>query len=630
MDQDRYNILLSAIEEERKHEEAYFKSLDNAKSKEDKIKSGILWSPVLLIKKHYGVGEHIEMVFERTKQLNQPHKFKTGIACNILYETHETIALRGAVSFVRGNKMGVILNSTQFDKDYIPDNGSVSIRMIYDERPYKVMKSTIETLKQSKEEHIKALREGIRRKSKFDEKHYDKKDHVYIDESLNEAQKEAVKGLLTSLYFGIIHGPPGTGKTTTIVALIRSLLQVEKRILVCAPSNNAVDLLVRKLDEKGIKVLRLGNVTRIGDSVSHLTLAEKVRSHDDWQHIKKVRIESEAAKKEARTHKRKFGAKEHANRRALYKEAKELKRWADDLEDKLVSNIFSSTQVVACTLIGAANRRISDLNFDTVVIDEASQTLEAECWTAMIKARRCFLAGDHLQLPPTVKSPKAKELGLDQTLLDRMADGIDHAYLLKEQYRMHDLILGFSNQQFYNGELFSNELVKDRLLAEGDQVITFIDTSGCGFDESMNSEHRSYKNEGEFFILREHMLKNVSLLQGNSIGIISPYAEQVRFIRRSIAGEDNLKELDVQVDSVDGFQGQEKDVIYVSLVRSNDMGQIGFVKDARRLNVALTRAKMKLVIIGDMATLSSEKIFNELVEYVESKNSYQSAWEYMA
>jgi len=454
-------------------------------------------------------------------------------------------------------------------------------------------------------------------------------DKHYDSTKLNSSQNTAVNEILKTERLAIIHGPPGTGKTTTIVELVRALLKTEKRVLVCAPSNNAVDLLASRLDKAAVKVLRIGNITRIDDNIGHLTLEEQSRNHPDWSHIKKVKIEAEEAKRIAGTYKRKFGHDQRSNRSMMYQEAKELRKWARDLEDRLVDNIVKDAQVVAGTLVGVQNRNLSDLQFETVIIDEASQALEPECWSAILKANRVILVGDHMQLSPTVKSRKAMELGLHKTLLHRMADVVKHSYLLDVQYRMNEKILSFSNEKFYNGNLLSDEKVKRWCLPSDNEPLVIVDTSGCGFDEDFNYKSRSLSNEGEYFILREFLMAHMEKIIGASIGIISPYAEQVRLIRTQIADDEDLKKLNIQVDTIDGFQGQEKELICISLVRSNTNNEIGFLKDERRLNVAMTRAMKKLVIIGDFSTLSTNELFADLIKHVEVEGVYKSGWEYM-
>ncbi|KAA3621799.1 MAG: hypothetical protein DWQ02_27105 [Bacteroidetes bacterium] len=636
---DRYAQLLEATELERAQEEAYFRSLSANKTLKEKAESGILWYPVEITKKHYTIGEYVEVVVKRSKEETGKHQFRVGAGCVVFSNGAEHQEWSGTVSFVQRGKMGVILKNDFLQKEDLFREGHVGVELVYDERPYKVMKAALKEVMRSKEPVVEALRAGVRNLEALDLPVPEEELlHTNTISHLNVTQQEAVKGALGAAQMSIIHGPPGTGKTTTLVALVQALAKVEKRIFVCAPSNNAVDLLARQLDVLGIPVLRIGNVTRIGDSIAHLTLEEKARNHPDWKHIKKVKIQAEEAQKMAGTYKRNFSAQQRKERHEMYKEARELRKWARELGDRLTADIIQNTKVIATTLVGISAPALEGIKCNTLVIDEASQTLEAECWNAMLRARRVIFAGDHFQLPPTVKSLEAKKLGLDNTLLERMSGVIQHSYLLREQYRMNDEILSFSNEQFYEGKLYSNEKVAHHRLRKGDDPVTLIDTSGCAFDEVFNNKQRSLSNPGEYFILKEHLHVHFQDRTTNkypdlaevSIGIISPYAEQVRYIREQLRQDTDLAGLDIEVDSIDGFQGQEKDVIYISLVRSNAKGEIGFLKDSRRLNVALTRARKKLVIIGDMTTLSSYDLFNQLADHVEKNGRYQSAWEYMS
>ncbi|MDF1696491.1 MAG: AAA domain-containing protein [Saprospiraceae bacterium] len=629
MENDRYKKMLIAIEKERLAEEIYYSEISKQKTEKEKIEAGIMLASLVLEKKYYTIGEYVEIKLEQTKNFDRPNKFKVGASVHLILQGEETYRFRGTLSYKRKKNFGVIIQFDVISRDTLPDNGNYKLELVYDERPYKVMKKAVVDVIGTKSPQITDLREGIRVLSKLDDRHRGFNMDWKIPGHLNEHQTLAIRGILEASQMGIIHGPPGTGKTTTLSALVKSILIHEKRILVCAPSNNAVDLLAKKISELGVKVVRIGNVTRINEDVAALTLDELARNHPDWSHIKQIRIEAEAARKMAATRKRKFGTDERRHRTDMYKEARELKKWAKDLQKRLLSSILSECQVVATTLIGVSHSYLEDMLFDTVIIDEASQCMEPECWNAMLRAKRVIFAGDHHQLPPTVKSKEAEELGLAETLLSRMTDHIAHQYLLTLQYRMNDDILKFSNQKFYKGLLNSADANKNHRLKNNDHPLVFIDTSGCGYEETFEPKSRSIFNEGEFFIVREHLLLNLLLYEGVEIGLICPYAQQVRYIREKVATDDELQPLKLEINSIDGFQGQEKDVIIISLTRSNEMGIIGFLSDYRRLNVAMTRAKKKLVIIGDGATLSSNPLYLDLINHIEKEGHLQSAWEYM-
>lgn len=627
----RYVKLFEALQHERKEDERFYNLLNKNQSIHDKVKSGFAWYPVQIVSKHYAIGDFIEVELERTKIITQDeHKFSEGMAVILYHPSDTEIVFRGAVASVRKTKIRVLIHADVMDKLETLGKDTLALEVTYDGRPYKVMESALEKLVSSRDEHIIALREGIIDPDKIN-RYGNKRDDVLWkpDTSINSPQNEAVHIALHAPLISIVHGPPGTGKTTTLVSLIRQLTTFKKRILVCAPSNNAVDLLAEKLHQAGVDVLRIGNITRIHEDLTHLTLEDRLRNHPDWIHIKKIKIKAEELSRKAGQFKRNFGQEERQERSELRKESREYRKWATEMEDRLINEIFHNAGVIATTLIGASHKSIDDLLYDVCIIDEVSQALELECWNVILKSKRVVMAGDHLQLSPTVKSAKANELGLGTTLLDLIANKINDVALLTIQYRMHDKILGFSNTRYYEGKLLSDISVADRFLHNDRQPIVFIDTAGAGFEETQNIESLSYRNEGEYFILREHIIKSMENLLGASIGIISPYKEQVRFIRQETETEPAFADLDIEVNSIDGFQGQEKEVIYISLVRSNDAGDIGFLKDERRLNVALTRAQKKLIIIGDTATLSRHELFDQLVKYVETYGYYDSAWNYM-
>lgn len=631
MEADRYDDLAKGIDLERRAEEAYFKKLSLNKSIQERIDSGVLWFPTSVHQMHYSVAEKLEVAClpSSPKSTARSNRFKVGASAIFWVQSEERHEWKGVISFVSKTKIGIILNQDAALKDLVNTHSKCGIELIYDDRPYRVMAATLKFLQKSSTSYIQELREGVRSRKLDDTASI--VSATINDPMLNSSQRQAIRGSLSARLMSIIHGPPGTGKTTTLVGLVNSLLTSEKRILVTAPSNNAVDLLTRKISESGLSVLRLGNVTRIGDSISHLTLGEQMRNHKDWQHIKQVRIEADHADNEASKHKRKFGHQQRRERGILRRESRELKKWARELENRLSDQLLHNAQVVCTTLIGCAHPQLEGLVFDTLIIDEASQALEAESWTAIIRAKRVIMAGDHHQLPPTVKSQEAIQYGLSETLLDRMTDRIAHTYLLDTQYRMHQDILHFSNHQFYNGHLKTAPHVRHRGLRGDTEILTLIDTSGCGFDEVTGPEGRSYANIGEFHIIREHFIAMQTFIHHDvSIGIISPYAHQVSIIRSEIATDTFWNPYDIEVNSIDGFQGQEKDIIYLSLVRSNDRGEVGFLKDGRRLNVALTRARYKIIIVGDMSTLAHDPLFDQLAQHVELQGTYKSAWEYMA
>ncbi|MEL6988076.1 MAG: AAA domain-containing protein, partial [Bacteroidota bacterium] len=518
MENNRYQIILDAIEAERAEEEKYYLSINQKQARQDKIKAGVLLYPLSLERSNYTIGERIELNLFRTKNKEQNHKFKVGVACTLSIEGRADRTYKASIAFARKNEFRIILSNSELNLGEFPKSAWYFLELTYDEKPYKVMRQAVHNLLNTKSQVHKELRDGIANLDAFN--YQAESNRIYHPKNLNKSQEKAVNELIKSAPISIIHGPPGTGKTTTIVELVNGLLKFEKRVLVCAPSNNAVDLLAKRLENSNLKVLRIGNVARIDDNITHLTLEQKSRSHSEWSHIKKVKIEAEEARKSASNYKRSFGDSERAHRQMMYKEYRELKKWARDLEDRLLEKIVEEADVICGTLIGIENKNLEGLKFDTVIIDEASQALEPECWNAILKANKVVLVGDHLQLPPTVKSKKAIALGLEETLLHRLTEHIHHAYLLEEQYRMHEKILSFSNEQFYKGKLMSAEKVKQWTLPNYPNPLVLIDTSGCGFDEDFNYKSKSISNEGEYFILREYLISQSEKIVGASIGII--------------------------------------------------------------------------------------------------------------
>jgi ATP-dependent RNA/DNA helicase IGHMBP2 len=404
-------------------------------------------------------------------------------------------------------------------------------------------------------------------------------------------------------------------------------------VLVTAPSNTAADLLTERLAAKGLNVVRIGHISRVDESLVQHTLEAQLAQHPESRNIKKVKIQAAEYRRKARRYKRTFGPEERRKRYQLMGEARELSAWARQLEDRLLDQILSSANVVTCTLVGAAHPVLQNRKFRTVVIDEAAQALEPACWIPLLKASRVVMAGDPFQLPPTVKSMEARRSGLETTLIEKCLLRVDQVCLLNVQYRMNREIMTFSNQWFYDGSLQAHSSVAShRLKAVEEDPVLFIDTAGCGFEEELEPEYKSRYNPGEFNILREHLYQLVDALYEGEVptmGIISPYREQVHYLKRNLAEDEHFQQLSPAIDTIDGFQGQERDVIYISLVRSNSKGEIGFLKDYRRMNVAMTRARKMLVVIGDSATIGNDSFYQQFLDHCEKEGKYLSAWEFM-
>lgn len=603
----------------------------------EKVEKGLCWYPLEVRKDGFTIGDRAFIIIERTTGINSPHRFKAGAPVDFYsrasdkFNSKDKQVQSGVIQYVERNRMKVILNS----KD-LPEwigLGQLGIDLLFDERTYlemdKALKNLIKT-NTGRLAELKAIFYGAMTPA------YEAVPEVY-NGLLNDSQIQAVQDILSAEDVSIIHGPPGTGKTTTLVHAIKLLCEKEPSVLVTAPSNAAVDLLATRLSEKGLNVVRIGNISRVDERLISLTLEGRLAEHPESKNIKKVRVQAAQARRVAQKHKRRFGAVEREERRDSYREARELSHWARQLEERLVAQILLGADVIACTLVNTASSVLDQIQFRTVVIDEAAQALEPATWIPISRVHKVVLAGDPFQLPPTIKSISARKQGLELTLLEKAVGQLSKVSFLDTQYRMNRKIMAFSNARFYDGQLKASDLVGDWELAGGGRSpVVFIDTAGCGFEEEQNAETLSRFNKGEHFILREHLLQFVAAYPEaqwphTSIAIISPYRAQCEYLNEELAEDEALAPYlpYIDINTIDAFQGQERDLIYISLVRSNDQGEIGFLSDYRRMNVAMTRAKKQLVVIGDSATIGGDDFYQAFLEYVETEGAYQSAWEFM-
>ncbi|MEM7347588.1 MAG: IGHMBP2 family helicase [Chloroflexota bacterium] len=452
-----------------------------------------------------------------------------------------------------------------------------------------------------------------------------------LNPALNSSQHNAVKFALTAKDLAIIHGPPGTGKTTTVVEFIRQVIRRGETVLACAPSNMAVDNLLEHLLEAGEKVIRLGHPARVRPELQGHTLDLLVEKHPDVRVAHKLVREAYALRTKASKYTR--AKPEPGARRAMRQDAKQMLKDARHIEQQVKERLLDGANVLCVTTTGIDPHRLGERTFDWCIIDEAGQSTEPGAWVPLQYAKKLILAGDHCQLPPTVISQKAMEEGFNISLLERLVDqlGSDLARLLTTQYRMHEQIMAFSSQEFYEGSLVADESVADHLLQDLPDVtaneltstpIHFIDTAGASYDEAVEKEGASRFNleEAKLVISKVEELLATGI-SANDIAVITPYAAQVKLLR------EELKQPQIEIDSVDGFQGREKEVIILSFVRSNYDGEIGFLDDVRRTNVALTRARRKLIVIGDSATITSHSFYDRLVAYFDKIGAYRSVWE---
>jgi predicted DNA helicase len=422
-----------------------------------------------------------------------------------------------------------------------------------------------------------------------------------------------------------------------LVQAIKALVKQDGRqVLVTAPSNAAVDLLSERLSDIGLNVVRVGNPTRVSVHLMELTLDRRMEEHPGNKEIKKLKKQAAAYRDMAGKYKRSFGKEEREQRKALYAEARALNHQVEKTEQYIVDDVLSRAQVITATLAGANHYSISNRTYDTVVIDEAGQALEPACWIPILKAKKVVLAGDHFQLPPTIMSPEAARRGLGTTLLEKCVDLHPEAVvLLEEQYRMNQTIMGYSSSVFYGSQLKAHHSVANHLIFPEDTPLVFIDTAGCGYEEKWEGTRISNPEEAAFLL--KHLTGFVSSLQGMplnnlpEIAVISPYKQQIEELKSLLQASSELQTLGnkLSINTIDSFQGQERDVVYISMTRSNAENTIGFLSDVRRMNVAMTRARKKLVVIGDSATLSQLPFYADFIEYAQAHNAYQSAWEFV-
>lgn len=452
-----------------------------------------------------------------------------------------------------------------------------------------------------------------------------------LDAGLNEVQRQAVQFALSARDVGLIHGPPGTGKTTAVVEVIRQAVRRGRRVLACAPSNLAVDNIFERLVGFGERAVRLGHPARVLPALREHTLDLMVQRHQDVQLARKLVKQALVLFREANRYTR--AAPQPGARRQLREDAKSLLDDARRLEMQAVESILDSARVLCATTTGLDSQLLGTRRFDLAVIDEACQSTEPGCWMPILRCDRVVLAGDHCQLPPTVVSQEAAAEGFGVSLFERLMTlyGPAIARRLKVQYRMHEAIMEFSSAEFYEGDLAADESVRSHLLADlpgiaggpfTESPIEFIDTAGAGFDDELEPDGESRLNPQEAELVRRkvHELLAAGMASGD-IAVIAPYAAQVRLLRELLAVPG------LEVDSVDGFQGREKEAVVISLVRSNSRGEIGFLADVRRMNVALTRARRKLLVVGDTATLASHPFYARLIEYFEARGAYRTVWE---
>lgn len=601
-----------------------------------KTKEGICWYPVKLRKNYIGTGERLIIEVERTTELEQKHVFQSGKVVSLFSNANqkpEKDHVGGVINYVRDNQMIITLNADDLP-DWI-DDGLLGVDVMFDEMSYREMELAMKKVIKAEDSRLAELRDILlgQKPTSVQEGSLD-----HVPSLLNKSQQEALKHIAMCKDVGIIHGPPGTGKTTTLVEAIAATVKKESQVLVCTPSNASIDLLVEKLSNHGLSVVRIGHPARVTEQTLSKTLDAQIANHPNYKELRMMRKKMEQLRNQASKFKRNFGYKEKEERRFLRQEANAMKADADVLEFYIINDILQKSDVITSTLVGASHPTLRGKKYKTVFIDEAAQALEPATWIPICRAERVVFAGDHFQLPPTIKSREAAVNGLAETLFEKcIKRHPESASMLQVQYRMHEDIMFFSSKYFYNGELIAHDTVKHHQLPDQFPV-TFIDTAGCGYNEIQDPETLSRYNEAEAGLLINQIEKLVEqigleewLSNGYTLGIITPYSAQVAILLKLAESSHILHDVAslTTINTVDAFQGQERDVIAISFVRSNDTSEIGFLSDIRRTNVAITRARKKVIMIGDSATLGSNQFYNELIAYLQNKNFYHSAFEFI-
>ncbi len=596
---------LLRIEEEAQEKKWFEQDL----SLKELRREGAILHPVKIQNKTFGYTDQpvITISFHTPGGVNNSF-YSSGTPVALFLPSSNEIC-NGQLLSITDRKAEVLLYADDFP-DWI-DEKNLGIKRLPDNRTFQTMHGVLKRIEKGEDKSLQHLFEYVHGIKKQEEIQPTGK-KVSIGDHLNEFQLKAVENGLCDLPLQLIHGPPGTGKTTTIVVLIQELRKQGLSIIASAPSNAAVDHLAQQLLDCGLKVLRLGNTAKVNKAVWEHT-PEGIMSLDKYsKQIKKLKIQAAEYRKMAHQYKRSFGKAEREQRKLLFNEVYAIRDQIKSMSTHYLSQFFDAADVILGTPVGLMDPMLKDKSFDVAFLDEAGQCIEPFAWLVLEKANRAILSGDHLQLPPTIISDEAARKGLSVSVLERAIDAGVQRDLLGIQYRMTPEIAGFSSRYFYEGKLQTHaESVPESMI--------FYDTAGAGFEEKRQENSRSTSNPEELRIVAENAENWIG--KGQSAVFISPYSSQVELAKEELK--------DIEVSTIDSFQGQEADVIILSLVRSNNDGKIGFLSDYRRMNVALTRAKKKLIVIGDSATLANDKFYKEFVEYAEEVGGYRSVFELM-
>ena len=606
------------LQKEYEYEKELYRQQTREAGIPKRIQQGVCWFPVKLGADRYNSLNQLTVEVTRTETEETEHSFEYGCpVCFFRISADRQIRyfnFSAVISYVQDNKMVVVLPGPQVLPELVV-TGELGVQLYFDDTSYKTMFAALREVAEAKGNRTARLREVLLGKAPALRRETGPVRFPW----LNASQEKAVNQVLCAKEVAVVHGPPGTGKTTTLVEAVYETLHRENQVMVSAQSNTAVDWIAEKLVDRGIPVLRIGNPTRVNDKMLAFTYERRFEAHSDypelWQIRKTIREMTGRLRKSGRE-----------DRERLHNQLTKLRVRATGLEIRIDTELFTEARVIACTLVGAASRVLERKRFSSLFIDEAAQAIEAACWIAISRADRVILAGDHCQLPPTIKCIEAARRGLGRTLLEKVVlHKPETVSLLKIQYRMHEDIMRFPSRWFYHDELEAAPEVKYRGILDFDTPVSWIDTSELDLQEKAVAEGTGRLNTGEAELLVRE-LKNYMerigirriLEEHIDFGVISPYRAQVHYLRHLLKKEPFFRPCRrlITVHTVDGFQGQERDVIMISLVRANEKGQIGFLRDLRRMNVAITRARMKLLILGEAVTLTRHPFYRELYEYI--------------
>lgn len=600
--------LLQCIDLEEKEQVQRY-SLDQQHTLKSLKAEGLALHPIIVTRKNFGYADYPEISF-RLAFPPEVNMFKDGAAIECFCAGEEPV--KGVLLNLDGKAGEFRLFAPDFP-DWIEDDG-VGIKLAPDQRTTSIMKQVLNKLEAGKELY-----------ELFRYLHGDNPVHMeqpavqntaltFSNSRLNESQQQAVRAIMQNENICIVHGPPGTGKTTTLIEAIYQLVNDGEKVLVSAPSNTAVDNIAKGLLAKQLNILRVGNATKTDEAIFSHTPEGKLSNSKLQKEIKQLKIRAEEFRKMALKYKRSFGKAEREQRNLLFKEVKTIRAEIKKIQAYNEEKLFSEASVILGTPIGLYDAGIDHLHFKTLVIDEAGQCIEPLAWTVFPLADKYVLAGDHFQLPPTVLSNEGAKLGFNKSILETAIETVQNVHLLNVQYRMKESIAGFSSNYFYGGLLKT----AGHLTNTGVHI-TFIDTAGSGFHEEHGKDGISMQNEGELRIVQK--IIETENPEPATTAFISPYSGQVAAAKEVLSKQ-------VRISTIDSFQGQEKETVILSLVRSNDDGDIGFLKDYRRMNVAITRAREQLFVIGDSATIGADSFYNAFLTYIEKNGTYRTVWEF--